>query len=74
MTIENRKIESSDLLEYSTYAKERISIRNKESNFNFGLRIFLHLIVINFSPEFIFSILLKVPISSTMPVNNFYSP
>ena len=29
MTIENRKIESSDLLEYSTYAKERRSIRKE---------------------------------------------
>ena len=29
MTIENRKIESSDLLEYSTYAKERKSIRKE---------------------------------------------
>mgnify|MGYP003310151846 FL=1 len=29
MTIENRKIESSDLLEYSAYAKERRSIRKE---------------------------------------------
>ena len=29
MTIENRKIESSDLLEYNTYAKERRSIRKE---------------------------------------------
>ncbi len=29
MTIENRKIEASDLLEYSTYAKERRSIRKE---------------------------------------------
>ena len=29
MTIENRKIESSDLLEYGTYAKERRSIRKE---------------------------------------------
>ena len=29
MTIENRKIESSDLLDYSTYAKERRSIRKE---------------------------------------------
>ena len=29
MTIENRKIESSDLLEYSTYTKERRSIRKE---------------------------------------------